>query len=113
MDQENENKKEIDLSEALKGSDGSDTDAKPQEEQQRPEEVFLPGTPKVIQWVIKYSGGLIKDEKQASYALIGFVAVAIIISLFLVFGSGGGAPGSKKPDIETFKNAPPEMAPRK
>jgi len=88
MDQEKENKEDIDLSNVSKDSDGSDTDAKPQEEQQKPEEVFLPGTPKVIQWMIKYSGGLVKDEKQASYVIFGFVAVAIIISLFLIFNSG-------------------------
>jgi hypothetical protein len=46
-------------------------------------------TPKMIQWVIDYSGGLIKDEKQASYVLIGFVVIVIIIILFLFFGGGG------------------------
>lgn len=88
MDQEKENKEDINLSDALKDSNSSDTDAKPQEKQQRPENVFLPGTPKVIQWVIRYSGGLIKDEKQANYVLIGFVVVVIIVSLVLVFGEG-------------------------
>ncbi|MCX6731430.1 MAG: hypothetical protein NTX55_00335 [Candidatus Parcubacteria bacterium] len=39
--------------------------------------------------LVKYSGGLIKDETQASYVILGFVVVAIIISLFLVFGGGG------------------------
>jgi len=99
MNQEKENKEDIDVSGALKDSDGSDTDAKPQEEQQRPErpeEVFLPGTPKIIQWVIRYSGGLVKDEKQASYVLIGFVAVAIIVSLFLFFGGGRGGESEEK-----------------
>ncbi|MFH0803895.1 MAG: hypothetical protein V1877_02145, partial [Candidatus Tagabacteria bacterium] len=42
-----------------------------------------PTTPKIIQWTMKCSGGLIKNEKQAQYALLGFVVVAIIISLFL------------------------------
>lgn len=54
-------------------------------------------TPKVVKWVIKLSGGLIKDEKQASYVLMGFVVVAIIVSLFLFFG--GGTAG--KPDLKT------------
>ncbi len=44
-------------------------------------------TPKIIQWTTKYSGGLIKNEKQAQYALLGFVGVAIIISLFLFFSA--------------------------
>lgn len=45
-----------------------------------------PITPKIIQWTMKCSGGLIKNEKQAQYAILGFVALAIIISLFLFFG---------------------------
>ena len=49
---------------------------------------FQTPTPKIVEWVIKYSGGYVRDEKQANYFLIGFVAVAIIISLFLFFGGG-------------------------
>jgi len=49
---------------------------------------------KMIQWVIKYSGGGLKDEKQASYTLIGFVVVMIGVSLFLIF-SGGDESGAK------------------
>lgn len=45
-------------------------------------------TPKIIRWTMKLSGGLIKDEKQASYFVLGFVVVAIIVSLFLFFGGG-------------------------
>ncbi|NCS68189.1 hypothetical protein GW777_07500 [Candidatus Peregrinibacteria bacterium] len=58
------------------------------EEFQRPRQSFQTSTPKIVQWVIKYSGGLIKDEKQANYVLIGFVVLAIIVSLFLIFGGG-------------------------
>jgi hypothetical protein len=43
-------------------------------------------TPKMICWVIDYSGGLVKDERGASYVLFGVAIVFIIISLFLVFG---------------------------
>jgi hypothetical protein len=43
---------------------------------------------KMAEALVKYSGGLIKDETQASYVIIGFVVVAIIISLFLFFGGG-------------------------
>ena len=85
MDQNNEDNKEIDLSDALKDSS---TGVK-FEGEQRYARSYYPGTPKVIQWVIKYSGGLVKDEKQASYVLIGFVAVAIVIVLFLIFGGSG------------------------
>jgi hypothetical protein len=82
MDQEKENKEEIDLSGAMKDSD---TGVKFQDEWRQPARSFYPGTPKIIQWLIKYSGGLIKDEKQAQYVLLGFIVLAIIVSLFLFF----------------------------
>ena len=44
-------------------------------------------TPKIVQWVIKISGGGIKNEKQAQYVLLGFVVAAIVISLFLFTSS--------------------------
>jgi len=64
----------------------NDSGAKFHEEWQRSTQIFYPETPKIIQWVIKYSGGYIKDEKQANYVLLGFVAVAIVVALFLIFG---------------------------
>ena len=66
------------------------------EEFQHSAQSFETPAPKIVQWVIKYSGGYVKDEKQASYVLIGFVAVAIIVSLFLIFGTG-----------ETLRKIPP------
>lgn len=71
------------------------------EQFQRPQPLQTP-TPKIIELVIKYSGGYIKDEKQASYFLIGFVAIAIIISLFLFFSAGGVS----DTDIELQKQYP-------
>jgi len=84
MNQEKNNQEEIDLSGRLK-----DSEAKFQDKQEEPAQVFRPGTPKIIQRVIKYSGGLIRNENQAAYILIGFVALAIIASLFLVFRGTG------------------------
>ena len=43
--------------------------------------------PKIIQLVIKYSRGMIKEQKQAEYALFGFVVIATFISLFLFFSA--------------------------
>ncbi len=48
---------------------------------------FQKPTPKIVQWVITYSKGRVKDEQQATYVLLGFVAIAVIVSLFLVFGA--------------------------
>ena len=42
--------------------------------------------PKIVKLVMKYSGGAIKEEKQAYWVLFGFVVMAIIVSLFLFFG---------------------------
>jgi len=67
------------------------------EEFQRPARSFQTPTPKIVEWVIKYSGGYIKDENQANYVLIGFVALVISISLFLIFGGVGGGKGVKIP----------------
>ncbi|MEK7081087.1 MAG: hypothetical protein AAB902_01740, partial [Patescibacteria group bacterium] len=68
--------------------------------------------PKIVQLVIKCSGGVIKEEKQAKYVLLGFVVVAIIISLFLVFRGGGSkakieAPAGQK--VIYPENAPPRL----
>ena len=46
-------------------------------------------TPKLVQVVIKYSGGLIKNEKHATYVLFGFVLIVTLVSFFLVFGGKG------------------------
>lgn len=64
---------------------------------------FQISPPKIVEWVIKYSGGAIKDERQANYVLIGFVAVAIIISLFLIFS---GSNNTSKTLQEKFENQP-------
>ena len=70
---------------------------------QRPSRSFQTPAPKIVEWVIKYSGGYVRDEKQANYVLIGFVAVAIVISLFLFFGRGSDTSRTLQ---ENFKNKP-------
>ncbi len=52
-------------------------------------------TPKMVQLVMKLSGGAIKEQKQAEYVLLGFAILAIIISLFLFFGN----PFADKPTL--------------
>lgn len=49
--------------------------------------VFPPGTPKIIQWMMKYSGGLIQTRAQVIHVLLVLVALVIIASLFLLFGA--------------------------
>ena len=57
-----------------------------------------PQSPKVVQWVLQYSGGLVRDEKQAQYILLGFVAVVIATSLMLVFGGVTGTQSKFTPE---------------
>ena len=83
MDQEN-NKNGIDLSKHL-----SEPATKSPSGQWSSGSYVSPTAPKIIRWVIKYTGGLIKNEKQAYYVLLGFIVFVVIISLFLIFGRGG------------------------
>ena len=102
MNQNDKNNDKIDLSGLLK-----DSSADMKFEEDRASRSYYSGTPKIIQWVIEYSGGLIKDEKRANYVLIGFVAVAIIVTFFLIFGGSKKFPESERPGIEIFKDVPP------
>ena len=82
------------------------------EEFQRPIQSFQAPTPKIVKWVIQYSGGYIKDEKQAQYVLIGFVAVAIIFVFILMFGGGGNKAEFKAPPGQKIiypENSPPRL----
>jgi hypothetical protein len=97
MDQNNENNKGIDLNGTFRGADTS-----VKFEEYRAIRSYSPVTPKMIQWVMKHSGGLVKDEKQANYVLLAFVVVTVIITLFLIFGGGAGnqklfTPGAEAP----------------
>ncbi len=67
--------------------------------------------PKMIQWVINHSGGLVKDEKQAQYVLITFVIVATTISFFQLFGSDGSGEIKAPPGYHMVypDNAPPHI----
>lgn len=78
---ENKENESVDLSDRLRGSGAKSRGA------QKPPEVLYPDTPKIVQWVIKYSGGYVTDKKQANYVLLGFVAMAIIIAVVLIFGA--------------------------
>ena len=79
MEQNNKNKEAIDVSGMLEESDSG-----PKFPRGQPSP--YPFQPKIIQWIIKYSGGLVKNPKQAAYFLLGFIVLAIVISLFLFFG---------------------------
>ena len=49
---------------------------------------FAVKKPKIVEWVMKASGGMIKSETQANYILLGFVAFIFAVSLILLLGGG-------------------------
>lgn len=103
----------IDLSRALDNSAGRVTFDR--EEFQRPMQSFQTETPRIVQWVIKYSGGYIKDERQAQYLLVGLVVVAIVVVPLLLFRGGGNKTELKAPPGQKIiypENAPPRLEER-
>lgn len=70
-----------------------------------PHQSYQSSTPKMIRWVIKYSRGYIEDEGQASYILIGFAVVAIVISFFLFFDLFAKSPKA----VQYRENIPAEI----
>ncbi len=56
-------------------------------------------TSKIEMLVVKYSDGIIKNEKQANIVLFVFVVVVIVLSLFLIFGSTSNKLESPSLDI--------------
>ena len=64
---------------------------------------------KLAQWLIKFSGGYIKDERQANYILVIFVALAFALSGFWLLKESDSR--LNNPGLETFKNAPPVAVP--
>lgn len=49
-----------------------------------------PGITKINRWLIKHSGGLIKNEKQAGYFLMTLAILLISISIILSFNALNG-----------------------
>ena len=112
MDQNNDDRG-IDLSHAL--GDSSSRIKFEGEEFQRSRQSFQTPTPKIVELVMKYSGGLIKDEKQANYFLIGFVVVAIVVVIIFLFSGGGSKAKFEAPQGQKIiypENAPPRLQER-
>jgi len=60
------------------------------------------GTPKIVRWVIKYSGGLIKNESQVSYVILCFFVVSITIFFLVVFGDESEIPLPSTPGPDYY-----------
>jgi len=77
------NKKTIDLSHAL-----DDVGSASQGDRQESRYGFSSKDSRLTRWVIRYSGGFIKDKHQVAYILMGFVVLAVMATLFLLVNSG-------------------------
>lgn len=49
---------------------------------------YEPKEPKLVQWVINHSGGLIKNETLANYALLAFAALMVSLSVYIFIEEG-------------------------
>ena len=72
--------------------------------QKSPEVLQNSDVPKMTQMVMKWFG--IKEQKQAEYLLLGFVVLAMGISLFLVFGGGNKQPMPSNATLQMIKQMP-------
>ncbi len=82
------------------------------EEFQKPATVFQTQTPGIVRWVMQGSGGLIKNEKQAQYVLVGFVVIAVVSVFVLMFNSGGRSAKFEAPPGQKViypQNEPPRL----
>ncbi len=60
---------------------------------------------KMVGWIMKYSGGLVKDETQANYILLGIAGIFFIFTIITIISTTGIGP--KK---TTYKeDIPPEI----
>lgn len=68
--------------------------------------------PRMVGLVLRYSGGLVRDERTAQYVLLGFVVLAVVFTFFMFSRSDEpkvrfvAPPGSK---IIYPNNAPPRL----
>jgi hypothetical protein len=81
MNQEND-KNDIDLSKFFEKNISNYSNSK-----RFSDSYISPAAPKIFHLLIKYSGGLIKNEKQAYYFLLVFIILMFFISFLLIFGN--------------------------
>lgn len=80
------------------------------EEFQSSNQSFGGSTPKIVGWVMQYSGGYIKNETQANYVLLGFVVLAIIVSLFFFLsGNSKSTPAEERVAREEMLKLHPDL----
>lgn len=53
---------------------------------------------KMVQWIMKYSGGSIKNEEQANHVLIVLIVLLVIASLFMFSRDSSNEPPARALD---------------
>jgi len=61
--------------------------------------------PAIVRWTIKYSGGYVRDEKQAEYVLLGLVAFAVVLAILFFQSSRSNTQEESRAVIEKSINA--------
>jgi len=56
-------------------------------DENQPKDIYLVGKPTFVKWVIKYSGGLIKSERQANYILLAVIIIFFVTGVFIFVNS--------------------------
>ena len=85
MDEEVKIEGNIDIDQALKEFEAKSNAEVAQTPASAESGVKTAGLPKMVKWVIKLSGGAIKDQQTAEYFLLALVLVIIGISLYFFF----------------------------
>ena len=99
--QQDEENKEIDFSDSFEEPAGI---LKFKDEQEKSSSGYL-GKSKLIKWTIQFSGGLIKNKRQATFLILIFVALAVLFSLFLIFNNRVFNIGEKPPTDQPVRPA--------
>lgn len=68
------------------------------------------GVPRMTKWMIEYSGGIIRNKKEAAYASAALAAILITAALAIFFQRTSS---KFPPGIDTYKNAPPSAIPHR
>ncbi|MFA6077021.1 MAG: hypothetical protein WC735_03020 [Candidatus Paceibacterota bacterium] len=96
------NNSEID--QALKEFEMKSSAEQAQETGQTPE--VSSELPRMVRLVMKYSGGIIKEQKQAEYVLLGIAVLMFALSFYFFFGGKSIQPEFTPEQFEQIPSSP-------
>lgn len=110
MDEEMKIQGDIDLNEALREFE---VKARQQQTSNPTPTREVVGNSKVVELVMKASGGVIKKQQHAEYILLLFVVSSLVASMFLFFGRGNAEQRPSPAAIEQMKEMQWSLSQRK